>query len=115
MPAEPVSPPPPASLPLPDQPSVRAYTAQGEAPAWQASVNGQTLTLTLGDGAPREVTVTPLAYARGIEFGADGEGGRVVLSITSERPCRAPDGQTAAYAATLIVGREVRKGCAEPA
>ncbi|MCA0175892.1 MAG: hypothetical protein LCH73_06340 [Proteobacteria bacterium] len=120
-PSQPAPPPPApsaasAAAPLPDQPPVQAYTAYGESPAWQASVDAQrTLTLTLADGSPRTVAVTPLAYARSVEFGAEDAGGRVVLSITSERPCRAADGQHPAYAATLIVGREVRKGCAAPA
>lgn len=103
-----------AFAPLPDQPPVQAYAAGGQAPVWQAAIQGQTLTLTLPGGARRTVAVAPRTYARGVEFSAEDAGGRVVLAITSEQPCRDAAGQPTAYAATLIVGHESHKGCAEP-
>lgn len=104
--------------PASDGPVTR-FHAYGFSPAWQADVDGNTLTFdvpeTTGVDQPlRKIEVERLAFAKGVDY--NGQDGKVeVIFTVKSGPCdRATDNdKPREFHATLQYGKQTYHGCAD--
>lgn len=95
---------------------VNKFYANGSSPAWEASIDGNSITFEVPetvkpDSAKRTTTVTREAYAKGAEFsGKDGDV-EFTLNIKGE-PCNLT-GDEREFSATFSYGASTYKGCAD--
>ena len=110
------APAPTAAAPAATDTVVTKFKANGSSPAWEAMIDGNTVTFEVPeimtpDGKKHTIKVERSAYAKGATF--NGKDGNTPFSLDIKTSECIKTGDKRQFTATLAYGKSVYKGCAD--